>query len=290
MLCAIFFRAVFFARRPIVPNSKAIYNEPAMDAPTNLPEQTPPPPEPARSEIQISGSEVSAGGDIVGGDVHVAGDSIRGQAVTVQQGFSFPQVQRLVLIVGGLVFATALVFFVVGALSAAALLNVLNRPVQSSPQAAREMQQKISEIQNLPPGSDFRQVFAEDEISSYFRFVLGPQLGIREGKARLMDEPGQIALGGNLASAGGLPFLAQLEVTTGAVPFQVKRTWLKVIPTPEGVNFGWIIVPTPALKLQQALNADTFGQVQFTRIGQSGGGTGKQPEIGTNLILWGVVK
>ena len=51
--------------------------------------------------------------EIVAGDVNVAGDSISGQTVSVQRGFSAKEVQRLILIVGGLVFVTAACVFCV---------------------------------------------------------------------------------------------------------------------------------------------------------------------------------
>jgi hypothetical protein len=276
----------FITKTPLVAHTKAIYNVAIMDdpkPPSSLPEKS-------SSAIDISDSQVSAGGDIVGGDVHVAGDSIRGQTVTVQRGFAATDVQRLVLTVGGLVFVTAACFFLFGAVSAGVLLNVLARPVESSPEAAASMQRKVQQIQALPPDTQFQVVFSEDEISSYFRFILGPQLGVTNGKARLMDETGQIALGGNLASAGGLPFLAEMQVTTNAVPIEIQRVWLKVIPTPEGVNFGWIPIPAIARDLQAMLNERLFGQVRFTQIGQTGGGTGAQPAIGINLVLAGITK
>lgn len=272
--------------KPLVALGKAIYNVAIMDdphAPTSLPEKP-------SSAVDISDSQVSAGGDIVGGNVNVAGDSIRGQTVTVQRGFAAADVQRLVLTVGGLVFVTAACFFLFGAVSAAALLNVLARPVESSPEAAESMQRKVQQIQALPPNTQFQVAFSEDEISSYFRFILGPQMGVTNGKARLMNETGQIALGGNLVSAGGLPFLAEMQVTTTETPIEIQRVWLKIIPTPEGVNFGWIPIPTLTRDWQTLLNERLFGKVQFTRIGQTGGGTGAQPAIGINLVLVGITK
>lgn len=247
-------------------------------------------PEKSSSAIDISDSQVSAGGDIVGGNVNVAGDSIRGQTVTVQRGFAATDVQKLVLTVGGLVFVTAACFFLFGAVSVAAFINVLNRPVESSPEAALSMRNKLNQMEALAPGDEFRVVFSEDEISSYFRFLAGPQLGISNGKARLMDNPGQIALGGNLDNAGGLPMTAEMYVTTNEAPLELKEVWIKIIPTPEGVNFGWIPVTAFTRDLNAQINAALFGTVQFTQIAQTGGGTGAQPAVGINLILQGVAK
>ncbi|MBI4671351.1 MAG: hypothetical protein HY741_06740 [Chloroflexi bacterium] len=263
-----------------------------MDAPPPSPERPSTPAEPPRSSIDIRGGDVQAGRDIVGGDVNVAGDSISAQNVSVQRGFSADQVQRLVLIVGGLVFVTAACFFIFGALSAAAIVNVISRPLPggSPVQAAIEMQQKIDALNSLEPGQRFRVLFKEEEISAYFRHIAGPKLGISNGKARLMDEPGQIALGGNLDRMNGMPFLAQVQVTTTETPLEVEGAWIKLLPTPEGMSFGWIPVTALAQDFSQQLNAALFGKVHFTQIGQTGGGSGIQPEIGTNLLLTGAAK
>lgn len=231
--------------------------------------------------------------DIVAGDVNVAGDSISGQTVSVQRGFSANEVQRLILIVGGLVFVTAACFFVFGAVSAAAVVNVLQRPLVggSRPEEAEAMQKKLQALQSLSPGQQFQATFSEDELSSYFRFKAGPRMGIREGKIRLMEEAGVLAMGGNIDSFGGLPFTAEVQVTTEAQPLQIRRAWLKVLPTPEGSSIGYI----PVTPLVQSLNQQTTelmsgGGVQFTRVFQTGGGEGPPPPEGNNLIVFGFVK
>ncbi len=261
-----------------------------MDEPTPLPEKPSASPETPGGGIDIHGGDVRAGRDVVAGDVNVAGDSISGQTVSVQRGFSANEVQRLILIVGGLVFVTAACFFVVGAVAAATLVGALNRPVESSEDAAVRMQQKIDALNSLSPGQEFRVNFSEDELSSYFRFVLGPAIGVSEGKARLLDDPGQIALSGNADNFGGLPFIAQLEVTTGAIPFQLKGAWLKLIPSPEGSSFGYVPVTFLAQNLNERINALLFGRVQFTGIAQSGGGSDRPPENGNRLFLTGKAK
>lgn len=277
---------------PLVARSKAIYNVRTMGEPPSLPERGTPPNESSGDRtIDVSGGDVRAGRDIVAGDVKIAGDSISGQSIVVQRGFSANDVTRLVLIVGALVLATALIFFVAGAIVAAPLVATLNRPLaggNSSPAAAAQMQQKIDALDSLQPGQEFRVGFTEDEVSSYFRFVLGPVLGVTEGKARFTDTPGQIVLGGNIVEFGGLPFMAEMKVTTGKVPFELQSAWLKVLPTPQGVNFGWIPVTPLARSLSQSLNARLFGKVQFTNIRQVGA-TGA--EVGARaLVLDGVAK
>jgi hypothetical protein len=233
---------------------------------------------------------VRAGRDIIGGDVRVAGDSITGGTVTVQRGYSADQVQRLVLTVGGLVFATAVVFFIFGAITVSALLGAINRPVNSSIVAAEQMQAKIDALNSLQSGQTFRVVFTEDELSSYFRFILGPDIGVTDGKARLLDETGEIAISGNAQIYGGLPFIAQLSVTTTDVPFNLESAYIKVLPTPEWANFGWIPVTPLARNLSEQVNSLLFGQVQFTRMLQTGGGEAVPPPVGNNLVLQGVAK
>jgi hypothetical protein len=257
-----------------------------MNEPPGTPER-PPEPTSARGGIDIRGGDVRAARDIVAGDVNIAGDSISGQTVAVQQGFSANQVQRLVLVVGGLVFVTAACFFILGAITAGALVNSLGRPLNSSSEAAFSMQNKIDALKSLVPGQAFQVVFTEDELSSYFRFVVGPAIGISDGKARLMDDPGKIALGGNLDSAGGLPFIAELTVTTSETPFQLTGAWVKVLPTPEGVSFGWLPVTPFAQNLNRRLNDLLFGEVRFSQIAQSGGGPQAPPEAGNRLLLSG---
>ncbi len=263
-----------------------------MDEPSSLPQRPPQENETRRGGVEISGGEVRAARDFVAGDVNVAGDSISGQTVTVQRGFSAQDVQRIALIVGGLVFLTALVFFALGAVASAAVVATLNRPLRegSSLDAARSMQEKIRQLNSLQSGQRFQVQFSEDEVSSYFRFILGPQLGISNGKARLMSSPGQIAIGGNLDRLGGIPFAAQINVTTTQTPLQLESAWLKVLPTPEGSSVGYVSATGVAQDLTRQLNAALFGRVQFREIGQNGGGSGAQPVTGANLILLGVAK
>lgn len=267
--------------------SKPLYNQYTMAE--SSPPEKPSSPEPLHSGIEIQGGQVRAGRDIVGGDVNIGGDSISGGTVSIQRGFSAAEVQRLVLIVGGLVLATALVFFIVGAVAAASLASVLNKPLVggSSPEAAVSMQRKITALNDLPSGQAFRVNFAEDEISSYFRFVLGPAIGISDGKARFTDVPGQIVIGGNADNVGGLPMMAVVQTTTDPVPFRLESAWLKILPTPAGVSFGWIPVTPLAQNLNARINSLLFGEVQFTNMLLM---PSSESIADGNLILTGVAK
>lgn len=259
-----------------------------MDESSRLPEKPSTSPENPRGGIDIQGGDVRAGRDIVAGDVNVAGDSISGQSVSVQRGYSANEVQRLILIVGGLVFLTAMCFFIFGAVSAAALVGAINRPLPggSSQAEAVQMQRKIDALKELAPGQRFRVDFTEDQVSSYFRFLLGPAIGVSDGRARFLDTPGQIVIGGNLDRANGLPFLAHVELTTDPVPFQLRNAWVKVLPTPDNWNFGWVPVTPLAQDLSTRINAFMFGKVQFTQITQ----TQSEGSFPARVVLFGVAK
>ncbi len=256
-----------------------------MDESATLPEKASTP-ETTRGGIDIHGGDVRAGRDIVAGDVNVAGDSISGQSVSVQRGYSANEVQRLIMIVGGLVFATAACFFIFGAISTAVLVGAINRPVESSIEDGQSMARKIDALNSLTSGREFRVSFREDEISSYFRFFLGPAIDIADGKARLLDPPGRLAISGTLDNGKGLPFLAEGELTTGAAPFQLRSAWVKILPTPEGSSFGWVPVTPLAQDLSQRINAFMFGRVQFTQITEDK----SESSAESQLNVWGVAK
>lgn len=261
-----------------------------MDQPSTLPPEKPSTPPTSSGGINISGGDVRAGRDIIGGDVNITGDSITGQTVTVQRGYSAQEVQRLVMIVGALVFVTATCFFIFGAVSAAAAVNFIGAglPGGSSQEEAIAMQRKIDLLQALPQGSTFSNVsFTEDEISSYFRFLLGPAIGVNDGRARFTDTTGVVVLGGNLSSAGNLPFLAQVALTTEEQPLKLQGAWLKVLPTPENWSFGWIPVTPLAQDLSQRINRFMFGHVQFTQVQQTGKSEGDLPQ---NILVSGVAR
>lgn len=256
-----------------------------MSEPIPPPEKPSAAPEPAHGGIDIRGGDVRAGHDIVAGDVNIAGDSITGENISVQHGYSASEVQRLVIIVASLVFATALCFFLFGAVSAAAVVTAINRPIDSTPADARSMQAKIQQMNALGSGDRFQVGFTETEISSYFRFILGPNVHVSNGKVRIMDTPGDIALGGNLDQQGGLPFAAQLSLTSDEMPFKLKGAWVKLLPSPEGSGVGWVPVTPFAQSLTNQLNGLFFNRVQLTQI--------RQPSIeagGRALILDGVAR
>ncbi len=275
--------------KPLVARTKATYNWRVPDTPDALPEKPSPPDQTAHGGIEITGGDVRAGRDIVAGDEIIQGDSITGQNVTVQRGYSADQVQRLVLIVGGLVFLTAACFFTFGAISAAALVTVINRPMQAQPQKAEAMAAKIDALNQLQPGQTFTVNFTEEEINSYVNLRLGPALGVNNASARFTGQKGQIALSGNSKDFNNLPFLAVLNVTTGDKPFVLQNAYLKVLPTPQGSSIGYVPVTPLGSVLNQRINA-LFGNVQITNVSQPGTGVNQPAIDDRGLILSGVAK
>lgn len=253
-------------------------NDKSPDPDSALP--SPPSPTERRGGVGIEGGEVHAGRDIVGGDV-----------VTLQRtGFSAQEVQRIILVVGILVFATAACFFVLGATVSVTVLATLNRPIvgESDPKKAELMQSKLDQIQALGQGDSFQAQFTEDEVSSYFRFILGRDLGIGEGKVRFMDQPGQLAIGGKLNQLGGVEFAAQLNLVKGrAHPVEISAAWIKVLPT-QGTGFGWIPVTPLAKNLEDQLNARLLGRVWLTQVTQIGA---QGAEVGRRVLnVWGTIR
>ena len=223
-------------------------------------EQTPGTEEPAASSVNVqSGEGVTVGGDVAGRDVV--------KTTTTNIGFGPKEVQRLVLTVGALVFVTALVFFSGGVAVGFLALNALNRPVNSdNPPAAARFESHINELRALPPGQPFVFGFTEEEISSYFRLNVAPQVGVANGKVRLLDEPGQLVVGGEATQFGILPFAATFEVQdTPGAPLKITALAVQILRL-NNSPFGWVFLP-PALFQSGADRMNRlFANVQLTSL------------------------
>lgn len=230
---------------------------PKEPVPVTPPESPPPESTPHTTGVEIRGGEVRVGRDIVGGD----------EITITQQGFSPADVRKLVITVAIIVAATAAIFFVLGTTVSVIALAALQRPIPggSSLEAAQSMQNKIDNFKELPPGQPFVVAVSEKEISSYFQYIAGPQLGVSDGKVRFLDDPGSLVVGGNLKQFGNLPFAATFQLTTGSEPFVLDQAWVRVLPT-SGTTFGWIPV-TPLLRpFTKQLNDQLAGAVTFTSV------------------------
>ncbi len=207
-----------------------------------MPEQpTPPEPrEPSGTQNVSGGVTVQPGGDAnVGGDV-VGRDKVTQTTTTVTNvGMTPEAVRRLVITVGGLVFATAFCFFAFGAVAAAAALNTFNRPIVSTEAAANDFQRKLQTISALPAGQAFEWPFDETELSSYMRFILGPQIGF-DGRARFTSSH-QAVFKGPWSGVNNLPVMVVTTIQINSAPlFKTDSAYVQILPL--GDNLGWVPV------------------------------------------------
>ncbi len=232
-------------------------------------EQTPPtPPEaeqPPSGGIAIEGSgDVSVRGDMAGRDI------VR-NVTTV--GFSAAAVQRLLLVVGGLVFVTAACFFAGGLVVGGTIVAVLNKPVEVSQSAADSMQASLAALQGLPAGTPFQQTFTEVQLNSYWALVAGPRVGLTPGTgaARLLGD-NRVVLAGKFAALGNFKVLAVVEprVNQPGQVIQVDSAAVQVVPVGNS-SFGWLPVPTAVLRPVVGGVNNMFGsRVELQGVSSSG--------------------
>lgn len=233
-------------------------------------------------------TNVSGGVNVEADHVNVGGDVVAHDKVTYV-GMSPQAVQRLVITVGVLVFATAACFFVGGVVIGSRAIAALNRPVDSSPQAAADFQQGLKEIAALPSGQSAVWSFGEEDLSSYIRFVLGPQIGLSNGRARILPD-GQIVFYGRWSGFLNLPVMAISSVQTNSDQlFKVESAMVSVNPfvDPTTVSgFGW--VPLPSSVLQPI--ADQIGNAIGQNFHTVGGGPAAVPDAGPPTMAINLVR
>lgn len=232
-------------------------------------DQTPPaPPEHSRAVqggVEIGGrAAVSVGGDVAGRDVV--------RTTTTNVGFSAAAVQRLIIVVGALVFVTAACFFAGGIMVGGALIVALNRPVSVSPQAADSMQAKLDALQALPAGQPFQQTFTEEELNSYWQLTAGPQVGIAPGTGavRLLDD-NKILIAGRATGLGNLMVAATFEpqVNRPGQPFKMDGAAVKVLSL-GATSVGWMPIPTAPLQPVAENVSKLFSpKLEFTAVASS---------------------
>lgn len=236
---------------------------------------TSPPPDPQRPNINIeAGGDLNAG-TFVGGNVTTTTTTNTNTHV----GFNASQVQRLLITVGMLVFVTAGCFFTGGLAVGSAAFVALNRPVFSDNQeAALRFQSFLEDLRALPPGQSFSFGFTEEEISSYFRLILGPQLGINNGKVRLL-EVGTLVVAGQTSDLGNIPFAATFEITDEiGAPLKLKAAALQILRLGDS-SFGWVAVPTGLLQNVETNINDSFGRVEIKEV---------RPQAADTWVMTGV--
>ena len=213
-------------------------------------EQPPQQPEPLESSLtNISGgANLQAAADItVGGDV-VGRDKITQTTIT-NVGMTPEAVRRLVITVGGLVFATAFFFFAFGAVTAAAALSAFDRELPSTQTAADDFQRQLQIIDAAPRGQTFEWQFEENDLSSYLRFILGPQIGF-DGRARFLSSQ-QTSFKGSWSGVNNLPVMVVTTIQAGSTElYQIDRAYVQILPL--GDNLGW--VPVPASTVQPLID------------------------------------
>jgi len=221
--------------------------------------ELPPPPPPAPGSIQstsggvnVGADDVAIGGSVVGRDqiTSVGDDLIQGNVTNVTNvGLSPQAVQRLIITVGLVVFVTAACFFAGGIFVGANVFSALNRSVGSSQAAAASFEQKLNTIAQLQPGDTYQLRFTEDELSSYLKFTLGPQIGLNNARARVLAN-GQFVVYGRYADLGGLPIMLVGSPQPGSDQlFDVTQASAQIVPVDSGEantvsNVGWVPVPT----------------------------------------------
>lgn len=195
-------------------------------------------------------TNVSGGVNVEADHVNVGGDVVAHDKVTYV-GMSAQAVQRLVITVGVLVFATAACFFVGGVVIGSRAIAALNRPVNSTPEHAADFEQGLREIAALPSGQRAFWSFAEDELSSYVRLTLETQIGLSNGRARILPD-GQIVFYGRWSGFLNLPVMAISSVQPNSDQlFKVESAMVLVNPfvDPTTVSgFGWVPLPSSVLQ------------------------------------------
>lgn len=219
-------------------------------------------------------NEYRSGGIDVEGDASVGGD-VAGRDVvksTTVVGYGEKAVLRLVIVVGVMVFVTAACFFTGGIALGSRVFAALERPVNdgngqptdSTQEKAAAFAQQIVEAQQVAPGQPYPFRFSEDQLSSFFRFIAGPDIGVQDGKVRFV-EPGVIALSGQVQSMGNLNVAATFRVEPRAdEPLRLESAAVQIVPT--GGSFGWVAVPTALLSPLSSQINDAFRDVTLLRL------------------------
>jgi hypothetical protein len=209
------------------------------------------PPEPSVTQNVSGGATVQPGGDAnVGGDV-VGRDKIQTTTTVTNLGMTSEAVRRLVLSVGVLVFVTAFCFFSGGLVVGFAALQAFARPLPSTLTAAENFQAGLNQVQALAPGQAFQWTYTENDLSSYMRFILGPQIGF-DARARFLSSD-EVTFQGTWSGMLGLPVTVVTRMETSSPQlYHTVSAAVQILPLPDS-NFGW--VPLPASAVQPLVDA-----------------------------------
>jgi hypothetical protein len=162
-----------------------------------------------------------------------------------------------------MVFVTALCFFSGGIVVGFAALQAFQRPLPSTLPAAEGFQAGLNQVQALPSGQAFRWSYTETELSSYMRFILGPQIGF-DARARFLSSD-EVAFQGSWSGMLGLPVtvVTRMEADSPQLYHTVSAA-LQILPLPNS-SLGWVALPASAVQpLVDAINRD-IGQGYVAR-------------------------
>jgi hypothetical protein len=263
--------------------------------------QLPPPPPPAAGSVQstsggvtVGADDVKIGGSVVGRDqiTSVGDDLIQGNVTNVTNvGMSPQAVQRLLITVGLVVFVTAACFFAGGIFVGANVFAALNKPVGSSQAAAASFEQKMDTVARMQPGDTYQLRFTEDELSSYLKFTLGPQIGLSNARARVLGN-GQFVVYGRYSDLGGLPvMLVGAPQADSDQLFQLAQSSVQVIPVDSGQantvsNIGWVPVPNAIVQpLVDRAFAPAGQRYTFTNVSVSNPSAGAGADARTVINI-----
>jgi hypothetical protein len=136
--------------------------------------------------------------------------------------------------------------------------------VDSTPDSAVAFEEGLREIASRPAGQPIQLTFTEQQLSSYIRLTLGSEIGLTNGRARLLPD-GQVVFYGRWPGWLNLPVMAITSVQVNSNQlFHVNSAAFSILPSADSnqvSNLGW--VPLPASVLQPLV--DQIGNV----IGQS---------------------
>ncbi|MBP7689306.1 MAG: hypothetical protein KA765_15425 [Thermoflexales bacterium] len=244
---------------------------------SDQPEPQLPPPPPPPGGVSVAADSVTIGGDVAGRDIikttTIGDDLIQGDVTNVTNvGMSPQAVQRLIITVGLVVFVTAACFFAGGIFVGANVFTALNKPVNSGTDAAARFEQKIDAVAQLQPGEVYQLRFTEDELSSYLKFVLGPQIGLSNARARVLGD-GQFVVYGRYDDLGGLPIMLVGSPQTGGDQlFNIAQSSAQIVPLDGGQAdtvspLGWVPMPNAVVQplVDQAL-ASAQQRYTFTNV------------------------
>jgi hypothetical protein len=230
-------------------------------------------------------TNVSGGVNVEADHVNVGGDVVARDKVTYI-GMSPHAVQRLVITVGVLVFATAACFFAGGLIVGASAINALQRKVDSNPVAGKQFETVLQEIAKLPSGQSAAWTFTEEQVSSYVRFILGPQIELTNGKARLLPD-GRVVFYGSWSGFLNVPVMLVCSVqTTPGQLYKVEGAAFNLFAGPDTIpDLGWI--PLPASTLQPL--ADQIGKAigqnfRVVSVGPPAAPDASQPTATINIV------